>query len=393
MSRKFSLAQNLVLQCCAAPDRDMSEQMAALDRKGESELLDLALQTRAAGLLHRASTGLEGGLRDQLSLIAKQYSLHNLRVGQVLVEVVDLLADEGLAPIALKGVALAFGDYPDTQLRPLRDIDLLLEPAAAMAAQELLLSTSGFRYADKAGRYGIEHSHQLPEIVHVRSGVILEVHHRLNARGWPHEQRLLSMIVEEAGTLEILGRVVRVPSPETNLLHLLEHATVHHAFANGPLVLSDMHFLAKNEQAIGPGTEGRVDGLGLTNAFDLLSQIARNLGAQWPEQNAIQDSSAVLVDDACTAMLMTEEHIAQHDQVRRLKQMDGSSWGRILRSMRPDPNELAKHSTWSVDSPIKWMGYPSWLVEKGTRYWRGHHNKYAQTQFRARDAVISWLEQ
>ena len=392
MSQMFSPAQMLVLQCCANPDRDLSEQLAALDRSGESELVKLALQTRTAGLLHRASAGLESGSKEKLSPLAKQYSLHNLRAGQVLVEVVELLANEGLHPVALKGVSLAFDVYPDPQLRPLRDIDLLLKPTAAETAQKLLLSRPDFEYAEKAGRYGMEHSHQLPEIVHLPSGIIVEIHHRLNARGWPQEQELLSMVFENAGILEILGREVRVPSPEANFLHLLEHATLHHAFANGPLILSDIHYLTKDQRTIAPDIERRVDGLGLTNAFDLVMQVARCLGAQWTQSISTPEASEELFDSVCTTMLMTEDQIAQHDQAQRLQQMNGSLLARMLRSMRPDPHELAKHSARSVDSPAKWLGYPLWLVEKGTRYWRGISDRDAALKFRSRDKLLDWLK-
>ncbi len=62
-----------------------------------------------------------------------------------LIEAVQFLKSHGIEPIALKGVRLAFKDYPDLQLRALRDLDLLVPAEQAERAQSAMIA--GDQYA------------------------------------------------------------------------------------------------------------------------------------------------------------------------------------------------------------------------------------------------------
>src|SRR3546814_2179319 len=171
-------------------------------------------------------------------------AMRTLVQAQAIARTLGLFAAEGFCPIALKGLALAFRYYPDPSLRPLRDLDLLMTVDEAPAAQQFLLCHPQYRRRRGAGHYGVEHSHQLPEIEHVESGLVIELHHRINARGWPGEAALLAMLRDDCQPVTLLGQQIMVPSPEVNLLHLVEHATLHHLFCNGPLLLADLYYLA-----------------------------------------------------------------------------------------------------------------------------------------------------
>ncbi|RGP41511.1 hypothetical protein BPTFM16_01817 [Altererythrobacter insulae] len=390
----LSAAEWIVTLSCANPLKDLSSEIDALDGRDLTELLSLSLATRTAGLVQRSMSDLDNSISGQIREAAKQYGVHNLRAGQALAETSQLLASGGFSPIALKGAGLALADvYPDPKLRPLRDLDLLLAPIEAMAAQEYLLEHQDFTAKPKSGRYGLEHGHQLPELVHKPTGVILEIHHRLYAGAWEGEKLLLEHICQHAQTREILGVPVSFPDTLGNLMHLVEHATVHHAFANGPLILSDLHFLMSNHDLTGRQVERAAQRFGLSRAWSLVRQAATIAGATWSAKSTDADGAELgpQVAAAFCTMVMNDEAIAQHDQMRRLGTRGKSVFGALSYAMRPDPNELAKLAGQSTTSAKRWLGYPKWLWSKGLRFTRGRRNLQLTSRFEQRDLLIDWL--
>jgi len=162
---------------------------------GEHEyaaLARLAAQKRLTPLVRRALvrcdalTEVPAAARMAIDGWAKWHALHSLRQGVAIARLLNVLAAAGFRPIALKGLSLAHRIYPEPSLRPLRDIDLLLPQDQATAAQKLLLENDNYGFAKWAGRYGIEHGHQLPELRDEELGLTIEIHHRLNYSGWRH---------------------------------------------------------------------------------------------------------------------------------------------------------------------------------------------------------------
>lgn len=398
----LSLAELYLLRCCANPGGDHGAALAWLDPEQAEELLALALRTRTAPLLEQALQGARARspsaqvLADRLCDHAREQALASLAQGRAIVQLAALLREAGFAPLLLKGVALAYRDYPQPQWRPLRDVDLLLTPEQALAAQRLLLDHPRYRQADWAGRYGIEYGHQLPEIEDLESGLVIELHHRVNARGWAAEPQFLAMIERDAQQIEVLGERLRVPSPHVNFLHLLEHAALHHAFANGPLTLADFHFLASAKQLDWVAIERDVESLGLARSLQLVAALAGALGAGWvPQGLAARSASALpLVPAAGRAMLAPPELVERHGQLRRLAARSGGKSGlaaAAARLVKPDPYQLAKHSGQSPHSAWRWLGYPAWLIEKGRRYLGGARDPGFAAISRERDLLVDWL--
>ena len=99
----------------------------------------------------------------------------------------------------------------------MRDLDLLVPASMAEHTQRLLISSGRYELAEWADFYGIEFGHQLPELVDNKHGISFEIHHRLNARDWPEEPKLVSMVFDNAEDLTISGTTVRVPSAQCEL--------------------------------------------------------------------------------------------------------------------------------------------------------------------------------
>lgn len=402
MIGELTAAELLLLRCCADPQGDHAAGVEGLDESEVQEIENLALRTRTFGLLdhgwHRSLKLPEHieAFSERLSNHARQQALESLNQGRAIARAFAILREAGFRPIALKGMALAFGAYPAPQLRPLRDVDLLFDAQEVLAAQELLLAHPTYRRAIWAGSYGIEYGHQLPEIEDRESGLVIELHHRLNARGWEEEGGLLAMIRERTGTVMLLGEELQVPSPHANFMHLLEHATLHHAFANGPLTLADFYFLASHWSLDWDRIEEVCEQLGLGRSLQAVVRLAHALGARWmPNSLAERAASASpIVPAAARAMLASNETVESHAQLRRLARRTGKGAGpfaAISRMLQPDRYQLAKLSGRSPDSHWRWLGYPTWLAEKGGRYWKGAKDAELVATARERDRLIDWL--
>ncbi|TNE31922.1 MAG: hypothetical protein EP350_06740, partial [Alphaproteobacteria bacterium] len=313
-----------------------------------------------------------------------------------LVRTVRILREAGMEPIALKGVALAYRDYPAPQLRVLRDVDLLLPASEVVQAHRLLLSCDGFVPAPWAGQYGPEFGHQLPEIVDEEHGLVIELHHRLNARGWTGDAQLCEMIRAECEGIELMGEAIRVPPARLNLLHLVEHATLHHAFSNGPAILADLHYLAGANALDWEAILADARELQLERSLELLVALALRHGGEWiPGQLAGKSPvPADVLDAADQAMLAGEE---THRQLAQLWRLAGRSEGSTAtmsaaaRILHPNQDELANLSHRPPHSILRWLGYPRWIAEKGRRFLRARSTVARSGEYAGYASLRSWI--
>ena len=399
-----TVAGELLLTICAAPALDHAAGFSALSVDQWHDLFALAQLARTLPLvaraLHRAQLSdavppaLAGPWREELRFQA----MRTLVQAQAIARTLGLLATEGYCPIALKGLALAFRHYPDPSLRPLRDLDLLMTADEAPAAQQFLLCHPEYRRRRGAGHYGVEHSHQLPEIEHVECTLVIELHHRINARGWAGEESLLTMLRDNCQPVMLLGEQIMVPSPEANLLHLVEHATLHHLFGNGPLLLADLHFLACSQPIDWDRLRAQAGTMQLRNALDLVLALAASLGAQWVPLEFVGEGGV------SPAHLLAARHalLGGDERARILalqNRLDSRAGGKArlrdatMRLLRPDPYELARHSGHAPGTALRWLGYPGWLKEKGRRYWQLKRDPGAQEAGEEHSGLASWLQQ
>lgn len=80
-------------------------------------------------------------------------AVNELRRRTELVRVLDVLAAAGVAPLVLKGTALAYSHYADPALRPRADTDLLVAPPDRDAALRILRELGYRRVTGPAGTY------------------------------------------------------------------------------------------------------------------------------------------------------------------------------------------------------------------------------------------------
>ncbi|MFY7837212.1 MAG: nucleotidyltransferase family protein [Novosphingobium sp.] len=369
----------MLLRLCAAPDADLTAEFANLDDEDWYDLIEQAIPKRVAALLDRSlqRAGCFARLPDSCrkAMVDEKRRLAMSAFGHMisLSDTVTFLKSHNIPAVALKGARLAYRDYPDARLRPLRDLDLLVSAEMAEQAQSLLISSGNYELAPWAEYYGLDFGHQLPELVDRKHGISIEIHHRLNARDWTDEPKLVRMVFEQAEEIELSGTNVQVPSMHANFLHLVEHATLHHMFENGPITLADLHFAAQTGNVDWPVLITQARGMGLERALQLIAALALAHGATWVPQ-ALQQPQADMADhlDVCTAAMLRDESLAEHASMLRgisLRKGQAPGWAAAIRSaLTPAPLKLAGLLRVKGDNPLRWLAYPLWLFLRGRAY-------------------------
>ncbi|MFN4134984.1 MAG: nucleotidyltransferase family protein [Novosphingobium sp.] len=392
----------LLARLCAAPDDDFGAEFEALAAQGWEQLVDRALSKRVGLLVDRAvrRAGAEAlvpaAARAALDDEARSAAMSSFGHMIGLAEAVRFLEAEGISPIALKGARLAFNDYPEPQLRRLRDIDLLVPAERAEHAQQAMIDSDIYEVAEWSAFYGIEFGHQLPELTDRQRGISLEIHHRLNARDWAEEPHLVRMVHEDAEEITVAGTRVRVPSMHANLLHLVEHATLHHLFENGPITLADLHFATMKGPVDWDLLIDQARQMGLERALRLIALLALSYGAGWVPP-ALRDPAPDLASHLAAsraAMLRDEAQFEHAFMMRGLIMRKGRApgWKAALRAaLTPTPLILAGMMRVQGDNPLRWLAYPVWLVQRGRAYLAARRARVDQSALMQEVSTLRWL--
>ncbi|MFN3552097.1 MAG: nucleotidyltransferase family protein [Novosphingobium meiothermophilum] len=392
----------LLARLCAAPDADFGPDFEALAAQGWAQLVDRAISKRVGLLVDRAvrragaETLVPAPAREALDDEARSAAMSSFGHMIGLSEAVRFLEAQGISPIALKGARLAFNDYPEPQLRRLRDLDLLVPADRAEHAQQAMIESGIYEVAEWSAFYGIEFGHQLPELTDLQRGISLEIHHRLNARDWAEEPQLVRMVHEHAEEIVVAGTAVRVPSMHANLLHLVEHATLHHLFENGPITLADLHFAAMKGPVDWEVLIDQARQMGLERALRLIAMLALSYGASWVPP-ALRDPAPDLAAHLAAsraAMLRDESQFEHAFMMRGLIMRKGRApgWKAALRAaVTPTPLILAGMMRVSGDNPLRWLAYPVWLVQRGRAYLAARRARVDQDALMQEVSTLRWL--
>ena len=141
----------------------------------------------------------------------------NLRTLRVAVRLFRLFEDAGIRSVGLRGVTLAHLHYPDAGLRPMKDLDLLVDARDHGQVIEALR------------RDGLEPSNRLrSQVVYVIDGIEVEVHlSLLTAKRYRAVFDRDALLAARTGAKTAEGAVFRL-TREDELLELVAHAFVHH---------------------------------------------------------------------------------------------------------------------------------------------------------------------
>ncbi len=225
-----------VLACLRAQwDADSlaaASRLAQADDFSWDQVRALVQAERIAPLLYRAVCGQDWFPDDLLQECRGDYILtatRNTLLLQELEHIISLLTNAGLPVIPLKGAALVNTVYSTVAVRPMFDLDILVETQRAGAVIGLLEQWGYTRVAAEP-RTGTMLDYE-NEVTLVKNGAAmlpLEVHWSLIDS--PYYQRVLDM--EWFWETSLLAQIGRSParflSVEATLLHLCAHLALHH---------------------------------------------------------------------------------------------------------------------------------------------------------------------
>lgn len=149
--------------------------------------------------------------------VRMQVLFANIQKLRLAVRLFGLLEAAGVAAVGLRGVSLAHGTYPDPGLRPMKDLDILVDPDKGPQIEEAL-AAAGFTPSNRLRS----------QLVYTVGGVEIELHlSLLTAKRYRAAFDAGELLSSRVRVQTAEGAIYRLP-PEQELLELVAHAFVHH---------------------------------------------------------------------------------------------------------------------------------------------------------------------
>ncbi len=370
--------------------------------------LRLATMHRVGPLLHwKQAQAHEAGWPDFLSqALAGSRRTHALRAMQMQRELLHahrLLETAGIPCMALKGAFLAWHAYPQPDLRPVRDLDLLVPVDQVLRAYDILRAGGYECLLEEHGELDaiLKKSKHLPGLQRPDSSVKLELHARLfhsdATGGQGYELSQLPGFWERAIRRELGGKHIRYPAPTDQLLHLLVHAIADHKLNNGPLIFTDIHYLLETHDIDWLLFWQQADALQQMSALVLGLRLAEHhwgsLGIVWPPQPPALPDEALL--DALRYFSLCDVDARRHVSAMhhlRAGWLHRLSW--LRRKVLPGPHRLAlryptRNRLWALPY---WYGR-NWLdgLPRLAVILRGPHKAATRNELGVLQRLESWL--
>jgi hypothetical protein len=222
------MSMRLLVECARARPDDAAIRRAAAAVDDWNQLLEQADRHGMAPLLcwylercpDVVPAAVLGCLRDRLHAGAA----YSLKLAAELVRLVALFDRAGIEVVPFKGPAIAWSLYDSPALRQMTDLDLLVRPAEAPRAVDLLVA-SGCRPAYSADLRFFRPGRELP--LSSPAGVAIDLHWALAPSQFCHAldlDRFRSRLV----TVSIAGGPIRTLAPEDLLIFLCVHGAKHY---------------------------------------------------------------------------------------------------------------------------------------------------------------------
>jgi hypothetical protein len=144
---------------------------------------------------------------------------------RVLAEILQAYASAGIDTLVLKGAALAFLVYPSPELRPMRDLDLLVREADARRAQHILVELGFDTSPDRSHILTPQHPHlEVARRWDEGMKISVEVHFRLYPRSVYYPTHGFEDLFREAVPFQVDSVKANTLGVEDMLGHVVRHA-------------------------------------------------------------------------------------------------------------------------------------------------------------------------
>jgi hypothetical protein len=266
-------------------------------------------------------------------------------------QLVRALEHLGIPVLLLKGAAYVLGDLPVGRGRLFGDIDILV-PRSALGQVEVALMTKGWtsaKYDEYDQRYYRQWMHELPPMVNVKRGTVLDIHHTLlplTSCYHPDPQKLIDVSQALPG-LDPL----RIPAPQDLVIHSITHLFHEGELHNGLRDLFDIDSLLRHFAATTP------------DFWNILLDRAEELHLGYPVFLGLHFSSRVLATPIPTEILQSASQ-RWAPATARLKLLEWL-YEKALQPMHRDCDELLTPLTrWFLYVRAHWLRMPPLLLAR-----------------------------
>ncbi|MDF1722484.1 MAG: nucleotidyltransferase family protein [Minwuia sp.] len=405
--------EDMTLALICRPDQMQGSDIGALTGDDWSQILAWAAEHRFMPYLHY-SIG-RAGLRDTLPAevqrtLAAAYrrsTLRALSMQRDMIHVSRVLDDAGIGHLFLKGAYLAHFAYPESGLRPMRDLDVLVRRDQAMAAFNALLANGLERNPKHMGNPEVylAGSKHLPTI-RVPGGASVEVHTLTTTPSalMPYDPALgrHEVLGQRAVRRTVAGQDISFSGPEDLLLHICVHAVLDNQFNNGPLTLTDIAWILDHHQIDWPTFWDLARQQQATRGVALALRL---LEREWPGQQIAWDDAAAAIIRADDPILPVAAHSllrsveARGDVALQAELADtptvGGKIGRLLGRAFPSRARIAREFPVDARSPRVFLYYPlKWwrLRLRLSGFLRNSTDDRAQRDLDNFGTIVNWLK-
>ena len=183
---------------------------------------------------------------NRLAYESKLLASRNLEIIKTGIQIADILNQNNIEYVYLKGFGLVIDKYKNIADRTLRDIDILINVEDIDIVLKKL-NEKGFYFRGRSNKENIEYlidsdHYDLPCLVN-EQGIIVELHYKIINK-YPHDKCLLSnSIFKNKKKINVYNTEVYVTQDEENFVHILFHATSKEYFSSGLYFFSDLNRL------------------------------------------------------------------------------------------------------------------------------------------------------
>lgn len=368
------------------------------------EIVSLAVAHRVAPQLYRRCQQAMGLEPPQLALErlrrAHEASVRrSFTLVRNILRVNDVLSAAEIPWAALKGAFLGLHAYPEAALRPVRDLDILVDRERAADAAQLLLSGGFERLPGDTRSLGVAleqgRGRHLPGLIEPATGMVIELHTRLSDAGDGVAIREFSRrALADTKLYEVLGKKIPFLTPHNNALHLIIHAALDHTFDNGPLTLTDIAYLSRLPDFDGDAFWSEVRHLNFERASAVVLKLTERF------QGPLGSGIGVAVSQVPSEILDGAARLILGDYERRSTvgfraSLDASStigWLAVIAG-RAFPSGLAlqmfagpHRSRWPLPAI-----YCLWALSRTMRLARSYRSSSLNSQAQAAASIQSWM--
>jgi len=171
-----------------------------------------------------------GSFREVLEKAYLSTTAQNLILFKELEDYLKLTNSEQINVILLKGAALATQIYPHMAMRPMEDLDILVQPRDASQAISILhnLGYVETRQEEHSG-FMLNYENEIGLIKHDKILKMIEVHWSLFNSTYYQNKIPLDLLWNTAESIKFHNTPALILDPEIQFLHLCGHLSMHHA--------------------------------------------------------------------------------------------------------------------------------------------------------------------